>query len=310
MERIRSAALEPFDYDRANMSDELWFGEGFTSYYASLFIARAGLMDPEQYVSGLVGTLNTVVNGPGRQYGSPVEMSRMAPFWDAATSIDPTNQQNTFISYYTWGAAIGLGLDLTLRTRFDLTLDGFMREMWGRHGRPEVHYRLEDIRAALAEYTGNTAFARDFFARYVTGRDVVDYAGLLASAGVLVRPPSPGAATVGPTALRAQPRGVSAVAVRLGTPLYEAGLGSGDLITSLDGVGISSPDRIAEIASRHRPGDVVPITFESRGRLIGSAITFAEDPRLEVLTYEEAGLEVTDAMRRLRGEWWGPRAGS
>jgi predicted metalloprotease with PDZ domain len=100
------------------------------------------------------------------------------------------------------------------------------------------------------------------------------------------------------------------VAVRLGTPLYEAGLGSGDLITSLDGVAVSSPDQIAEIASRHRPGDVVPITFESRGRLIGSAITFAEDPRLEVLTYEEAGLEVTDAMRRLRGEWWGPRAGS
>jgi predicted metalloprotease with PDZ domain len=40
MERIRSAQLEPFDYERANMSDELWFGEGFTQYYTDLFIAR------------------------------------------------------------------------------------------------------------------------------------------------------------------------------------------------------------------------------------------------------------------------------
>ncbi len=32
-----------------------------------------------------------------------------APFVDAATSIDPDNRGNTFISYYTWGAASGWG---------------------------------------------------------------------------------------------------------------------------------------------------------------------------------------------------------
>ena len=42
------------------------------------------------------------------------------PFVDAATSVDPQNRVNTFLSYYTWGAAVGLGLDLTLRTRFEL----------------------------------------------------------------------------------------------------------------------------------------------------------------------------------------------
>jgi len=38
MKRIRSRALEPFDFERAVMSDELWFGEGFTSYYDQLFL--------------------------------------------------------------------------------------------------------------------------------------------------------------------------------------------------------------------------------------------------------------------------------
>ncbi|MCH7683753.1 MAG: M61 family metallopeptidase, partial [Gemmatimonadetes bacterium] len=33
VERIRPRTLEPFDFERANMSGELWFAEGFTSYY-------------------------------------------------------------------------------------------------------------------------------------------------------------------------------------------------------------------------------------------------------------------------------------
>ena len=65
-------------------------------------------------------------------------MSRLAPFVDAAASIDRTNWANTFISYYTWGAAIGLGLDLSLRDRSNgrMTLDNYMRALWARHGRP------------------------------------------------------------------------------------------------------------------------------------------------------------------------------
>ena len=31
-ERIRPLSLEPFDFTEANMSGELWFAEGFTSY--------------------------------------------------------------------------------------------------------------------------------------------------------------------------------------------------------------------------------------------------------------------------------------
>ena len=52
-------------------------------------------------------------------------------------SVDPTNRVNTFISYYSWGAFLGLALDLTLRSREDgATRDDFMRALWRRHGRP------------------------------------------------------------------------------------------------------------------------------------------------------------------------------
>src|SRR5688572_33228036 len=57
VERIRPAALEPFDFTRANMSGELWFAEGFTSYYDDLFIRRAGLTSDSAYAAGIGSTI-------------------------------------------------------------------------------------------------------------------------------------------------------------------------------------------------------------------------------------------------------------
>src|SRR5262245_20634274 len=102
MERIRAKAIEPFDFERANMSGELWLGEGFTQYYGNLALERAGITERERYITNAGNTVSYLINAPGRRYFSPIEMSMQAPFQDAATSIDPTNQGNTFISYYTW----------------------------------------------------------------------------------------------------------------------------------------------------------------------------------------------------------------
>lgn len=93
MERIRPQALEPFNFAEANMSGELWFAEGFTSYYTNFILCRAGIITPEEYVEGLTGTFNYVWNSPARQFFNPIEMSYQAPFVDAATSVDPVNRK-------------------------------------------------------------------------------------------------------------------------------------------------------------------------------------------------------------------------
>ena len=78
------------------------------------------------------GLIETVAEGPGHLVRSAEEMSRMAPFIDGGRSIDRTNWSTTVISYYPYGGAIALALDLTLRDRTDgrLSLDDFMRAMW------------------------------------------------------------------------------------------------------------------------------------------------------------------------------------
>ena len=160
VERIRPRTLEPFDFERANMSGELWLAEGFTSYYGPLIIHRAGLSEMDDLLTRLASNINRVQMSPGREVRSAEEMSRFAPFVDAAAPIDRTSADNTFVSYYTWGAAIGLGLDLTLRDRTDgqVTLDHYMRALWDAHGKPggsepgyvDRPYTMADLKQVLA----------------------------------------------------------------------------------------------------------------------------------------------------------------
>ncbi|MFM9014290.1 MAG: M61 family peptidase, partial [Gemmatimonadota bacterium] len=195
VERIRPRSLEPFDFSQANMSGELWFAEGFTNYFGVLAIARARIVSPTEYARRLTGAVNAMTVSPARGFGGAVAMSQQAPFVDAAVSIDPQNRSNTFLSYYTYGEALGLALDLTLRDRPEpVTLDDVMRRMWTRFGReqtaslaPVRTYTVADVQSVLAEVTRDTAFARDFFARYVIGSERPAYETLLARAGFLVR---------------------------------------------------------------------------------------------------------------------------
>lgn len=303
VERIRPATLEPFDFERANMSRELWFAEGFTSYFDDLILWRAGLITAESFAQRMGGIANSVTNARGREYFSPVEMSMQAPFVDAAAAIDPNNRQNTFLSYYTWGSGVGLALDLTLRTRFtDLTLDHLMREMWASHGIPEDPYVVDDIEAALARVTGDAAFAEDFFARYVRGREAPAYADLLAPFGIEVAAARGERAWAGSISMRFSDEGAVVLSTPLrDSPLYDAGVDRGDRVLSMNGTAISSRAAVDGVLSGLRPGDDVTIAYESRGGRFEESVTLGADPTL-------AGRWIPDGMasedqRALRAAW-------
>ena len=312
VERLRPQALEPFDFERENMSGELWFAEGFTSYYDALFIRRAGIFTDEQYAEDISGNVNTVITAPGRRRFSAVEMSMQAPFVDAAVSIDPHNRGNTFISYYTWGAAVAMGLDLTLRSRFEgVTLDDYMRAVWRRHGAqrgdlaPARPYTRADLVAVLGEVTGDTAFAADFFRRYVEGREVPDYAALAAHAGLLLRPAAPGRAWLG-AAFRPGEGGAEVATYPLrGGALHDAGITAGDVIVSGGGRPTPDPASLTAAVAEHAPGERVAVEWISLGRRRSGEMTLAANPAVELVTHESAGRELTDAMRRFRQAWLG-----
>ncbi len=315
MERIRAQMIEPFDFTTTNPSDALWFGEGFTSYYDDLTIRRAGLLTDAEYAAGIGGLVSAVAVTTALQYGSPMEMSIRAPFVDAATAIDPTNVGNIFLSYYTWGAAIGLGLDLTIRGRFpDKSLDGFMREMWQRHGAAGRYgirqpYTVDDLQRVLGEYVGDRRFADDFFARFIRGRDVVDYAALLDQAGILLGPAAPGAAWLGPLFLEFGDDGITVVsAPSVGSPLYRAGVERGDRIRAIGGVLPEDDAAWGRLTAAHQPGDTATIVFTQRGVERHATVRFATDPRLAAVLMEERGGTPSPSQVLFRREWLRSRA--
>jgi predicted metalloprotease with PDZ domain len=312
VERIRPQGLEPFNFEDANLTDSLWLAEGFTQYYGPLIMARAGLSEPGRTIAEYGSLVNAVVNGSGRQFRSAVEMSRMAPFVDAARSVDRTNFETTFISYYTYGGAVALGLDLTLRDRTNgkTTLDDFMRAMWHVHGAPggpqpglvAKPYSLADVRDRLAEVSGDRGFAQDFMDRYITGREVVDYARLLNRAGVALRKRNAGRPWLGDLRFD-QLSTTIADLVPPGTPAYAAGLEQDDTITAIDGKNVNTVAQLQDVLRAKKTGDTIRIGFTRRdGPAVGTTV-LKEDPTLEAVPMEAIGETPTPDQRRFRDAW-------
>jgi predicted metalloprotease with PDZ domain len=312
VERIRPQSLEPFNFEEANMSGELWLAEGFTQYYGDLVMARAGLSTQARTLEALANSALSVAAHPGRRLRSAVDMSRMAPFTDAARSNDPTNFSYSVISYYTFGSALALALDLELRARSNhrRSLDDYMRAMWHVHGRPASPvvglvakpYTLKDARDRLAEVS-DRSFANEFFDRYIEGRESPDYARLLAPAGVVVRKRNPGAAWSGAT-IDGSGR-VSALQGLMpwGSPAFEAGLEHGDVITAIN----DKPFAVDELKAG-KPGDRIALKVRRiDGRTVSLALTFREHPALEAELAEETSGSLTAAQKAFRDAWLGPK---
>jgi predicted metalloprotease with PDZ domain len=318
VERIRPRSLEPFKLDAPNPSGDLWFAEGFTSYYGPLVLQRAGLYAIDEYAGRVGQMLDLVIRSPARKYRSAEEVSELAQFVDAAVWADPTNAANSFLSYYDWGAIIGLGLDLSLRARTDhkVTLDEYMRRMWQEFGRPAPPaegtvarpYTMQDLRRVLVEVSGDRAFADDFFDRFIQGREIADYAALLARAGLILRKRSPGRPWIGDVSLDFS-NGTPRVAAPTDedSPLYNAGVDRDDELLAFDGATVTGASRLEEAVQRRRPGDNVRVSIRRRGVTQELMLTIAEDPRLQLLPVERTGRQPSPAQREFRQRWLGSK---
>ena len=310
VKRMRPKTLEPFDYERANMSGELWFAEGFTNYYGPLALERSEIEKLNQFTRSMGSAVNAVLTSPGRLIRSAAEMSRMAPFVDAATSIDQRNFGNTFISYYTYGQALAFGLDLTIRKQFPgKSLDDWMRTVWHEHPDVDRPYTLADLEHALAEATGDPAFARQFFDRHVTGKEPLDYASAVEPAGLVLRKAHSGKAWWGKEQISFSDKGGEIKSeTTKSSPLYQAGLERGDRIISVNGSAITGNTTAENVLEKHKPGEILTLHVQSRGGERDTRITLSEDPQLEIVTFEEAGQAVTPEIKAFREAWLGSKA--
>jgi predicted metalloprotease with PDZ domain len=315
VKRIRPKSLEPFNFEHADMSSELWFAEGFTQYYGELLLVRSGFHTVDEYTNTLAGLVNQVLNTPGAEKYPPTQMSRYSVFADAGVANDPTNEANMFTSYYTYGGAIALALDLRLRSEFNLTLDDYMRTVWLDRGKVMKPYTIPDLQSDLAKVTNNPKFAADFFSKYIYGIDKNNYEALLAKAGYVLRKAQPGKAWAGSLsgagrrgragqARTSGSEGVPIVTSTIsGSPVYKAGLDAGDVILKADGKDLKSEQEFADLVASKNIGDKIVIAYKNRTGTHETTVTLEENPYLEVVTFEKAGKQLNKEQQDFRDAW-------
>lgn len=303
VERLRPKGIEPFNFEHSNITEGLWVAEGFTQYYGNLLLTRAGFRTVDNAARTFNGLVNAVLNMPASKNFTPIQASRYAVFADAGVAIDLTNKLNIFTSYYTYGAATALALDLRLRSDFKLTLDDYMRALWKAYGKTEIAYSIADLEKVLGQLTKNPTFAANFFKNYIYETHKEDYAKLLLNAGFVLRKANPGKAYTGIERVNFENGKAILSQTLVGTPAYDAGLDIFDVLLTIDGVEIKDEAALNKVTEAHKPGDEVNVTYTYHGIPKSTKLIFAENPFLEIVSIEKTGGNLTPAMQTFRDNW-------
>src|SRR5688500_1117722 len=263
VKRIRPDVLGPFDYTQENYTKVLWVAEGITDYYADLVLRRAGLISDDDLIGAAARAIQGLQNTPGRLVQSLEESSFDA--WVKFYRPDE-NTLNSQVSYYDKGAILGLLLDLEIRKRTNGTksLDNVLRALYADFFKKNRNYTPADFQKAAETAAGGSL--EDFFAKYVRGKDELNYNAALEAVGLRLDTGALGAdgkpvqrAYFGADLRQEQDR-LLVTRVYAGSPAYDQGLNTGDQIVAIDNVRVTRDFLNARIAEK-KPGDLINLTI-------------------------------------------------
>ncbi len=264
VKRLRPIALGPFDYDRENYTHNLWFSEGFTSYYDNLLLARTRLQSEEDYLAVLSNGFNATLGNRGDAVQSLAESSLES--W-IKFYLRNENSGNISVSYYRKGAMLGFVFDAALlqQSAGAFGLDSVMKRMYHRYALAlDRGFTDAELLAEFRLHLG--AEADSLFQNYIYGTVLVDFAKYVGYAGLVLEDTAsrrPGAyfgASFGKSSNRQYVR-----SLREGSAAWEMGLQADDVILSVNGYQLEDFD--AWLAEQ-KPGAKVRVKLWRRGKEI------------------------------------------
>ncbi|MEI2415989.1 PDZ domain-containing protein [Orrella sp. JC864] len=283
VKRIKPAAFVPYRLQAPSHTRLLWVFEGFTSYYDDLLLLRSGVIGRSAYLDLLGKTISGVMRAPGRRKQSVAQSSHDA--WTRYYKQDE-NSPNALVSYYTKGALVALGLDLTIRqaTGRRRSLDDVMRLMWRRYGRDfyagaaQRGVGEDEMAALVREATG--VDVAPFLRRHVEGTEDVPLQALLAAEGISTTWKAASSLPSLDVRTRRQGESVALATVYEHGAAHRAGLSAGDVLVAIDGLKVEGGN-LDTLLQRYRPGDTVAIHVFRRDELRLFRLRLAEPAPLE-----------------------------
>lgn len=258
VKRIRPVALGPFDYDHENFTNMLWVSEGFTSYYSSLIVERAGITTRDQYLNSLSTGMARLENGSGHLFQSVAQSSMDT--WITGGRGGGTGDEhaaNSTISYYAKGGALGPVLDLKIRqeTQNRQSLDDVMRALYREFFQEKKRGFTDAEFRQVCERIAGVSLA-EFFDDYIYSTKEVDWSKHFAYAGLRLD-----------TERRAQPGaylgadlGANQTITRIeyDSPAQRAGLSAQDQILAIDSVPLGNR-KLEDILKTKVSGDALTL---------------------------------------------------
>ncbi len=263
VKRLRPIELGPFDYENENYTRSLWIAEGFTEYYGSLNIRRAGLCSNEEYLVELSTLIERLQKTPGRLHQSVAEASVDA--WIRLYRPDE-NTVNSTISYYTKGAVIAWLLDALIRRATDnvKTLDDLMRLAY-RDFSDTRGFTAAQFQALAAGTAGIDLSA--WFHHATETVEELKYSEALNWFGLRFRTPEvPPRSSLG-FGTKAEDGRLVVTQVPEGGPAFTAGFSPGDEILATDGFRVRH-DQWPQRMEQYRAGETIRVLIARRDRIL------------------------------------------
>lgn len=226
VKQIRPKVLGPFEYQDKVFTDNLWFSEGVTDYYAYMHCYQSGVQNQEWLLKSLQEQFVTLSLSRTAKKMTLAECSRQA-WLNGGLGVDD-------LSYYNKGLVCGMILDAAIRgnTKGARSLDHLMRYLYARHALPKPGFEETGILNGILDVIGGSAnpdaeaFKKLYNQLVYTTDDAP--AWILQSIGL--RYIQPGSAV---PYLGFEVNGV--VVERVAPELEEMGLKRGDMIVTVNG---------------------------------------------------------------------------
>ena len=304
---IHDKSLGPFDYQKENYTDLLWLHEGWTSYYGSLLMVRAGFWDDKELRKAFARSIDRYLQTPGIYYQSLADASFNA--WIHQYQPNQAHP-NSRVSYYQAGAMSGLALDLLIRhkTKNRYGLDEIMLRLYRDFAQQGKGIRWEDVVEIADQIAGKSA--REFFNLHVGQATPLPLETCLGYAGLKMeyvdeddddkgddsekketkdKPyDSNPKVTLGIT-VRKEGRALLVDTVKRDGNGWRAGLDFGDEILAVNERRVTA-ENYEEILGWSRPGDEVTVLVSRADKILSLSLKLEEKPKtLKLVRDEEAG---------------------
>lgn len=241
VKRARPVTYLNYELQAEQYSTQLWLYEGFTSYYDDLSLLRTGMLNLEQYLTGLAKTISRLQRSPANLRQSLADSSLNA--WTRFYRQDE-NAVNAVVSYYAKGALLAFCLDAELQQQ-NLCLDGLMQLCWQNFGSGESGSDDDSFFRLLRQYSQSETLVNKVQG-WVQEAIELPVAAAASALGLELswRQPEHPQDLSGDKELKlasldpgfhyeARPEGLLLTAVRNGTAAHRAGFSSGDMLIAV-----------------------------------------------------------------------------